>query len=563
MSKRLRFNKRSRLTVFLLLGMAGMMNAAPVETPTIREVAMKFVNANADTPLQGVDDLQLVATYWIDRGDAAFHIFNTPNGFVIVSADDCATPILGYSMTGQFDKSNLPPALEAHLLGFVEQIEYGVENRLEADENTARQWELVRTTGRLNDGRDGEAVEPMVTALWGQGCYYNAMCPENPNGQCGHVRTGCAAMAMGMIMHYWNYPSQGSGTHAYTPSGYPQQSVNFGETIYNWADMPDQLTETSTQEEIDAVSTLLWHCGVSINTRYGSLVSTAYADLIPDALMDYFNYSDEIFFPSDIVYDENLPLWYAMIKNDLFHGHPILYLGANPNDGHAWVCDGIDTQDLLHFNWGWDGQNNGYYSLYAGIGYAMQSAIFNIFPEGDPGSTTQVIDLTQGWNWFSLFVEMNPTEALAMLEEGLGGNALLIKSRNGGYVEYDDEEEAWFGTLTQLTNEDMYMIQVTTACTVELEGSPANPSSHAITINPGWNWIGFPCNEEMDVGDAFAGFDAAEDDKLKSREAYTEFDGDGWFGTLNMLVPGQGYLYYSNDNVTKTLVFQTGAKTRH
>ena len=169
--------------------------------------------------------------------------------------------------------------------------------------------------------------------------------------------------------------------------------------------------------------------------------------------------------------------------------------------------------------------------------------------------------LNAGWNWFSAYIDVdNHEETLQMLEESLGTHGLMIKARNGGYVEYDDEDNAWFGTLTQLTNENMYMIRMATACMVELQGIPANPASHAITINPGWNWIGFPCNEEVNVMDAFASFAAEEDDRLKSREAYTEFDGDGWFGTLTMLVPGQGYMYFSNSSETKTLIIQAGAK---
>ena len=172
-------------------------------------------------------------------------------------------------------------------------------------------------------------------------------------------------------------------------------------------------------------------------------------------------------------------------------------------------------------------------------------------------AVVQTIALTAGWNWMSLSVEMNPAEALAMLEQGLGGNGLMIKARNGGYVEYDDEEEEWFGSLTQLTNENMYMIWMATACTVELEGTPANPANHAITINPGWNWIGFPSAEEVNVAYALASFVAEEDDRLKSRDAYTEFDGDEWFGTLTTLVPGQGYMYYSYSDTPKTLIYNT------
>ena len=115
----------------LLLAMVLAAKANPVDMRTVREVAVKFVNANAKVPLRGTEDLQLVTTYRTESNDAAFHIFNTPNGFVIVSADDCATPILGYSDEGRpFDLENIPIQLQGYLQSFVEQIQYGIENRL-------------------------------------------------------------------------------------------------------------------------------------------------------------------------------------------------------------------------------------------------------------------------------------------------------------------------------------------------------------------------------------------------------------------------------------------------
>ena len=177
---------------------------------------------------------------------------------------------------------------------------------------------------------------------------------------------------------------------------------------------------------------------------------------------------------------------------------------------------------------------------------------------------TQTTQLVAGWNWFSVAIEMDyPTAALAMLEDALGTNGVQIKARNGKYTEYDDEDEEWFGTLTSLTNEDMYLIEMSAACTVELQGAPANPANHPISIVPGWNWIGFPSGRNLDVETAFANFNAEEDDQLKSRNnGYTDFDGDEWFGTLSTLVPGQGYMYWSEGTGTKTLIISTGAKGR-
>jgi hypothetical protein len=176
---------------------------------------------------------------------------------------------------------------------------------------------------------------------------------------------------------------------------------------------------------------------------------------------------------------------------------------------------------------------------------------------------TQSIALTSGWNWFSLPIEAeNSAAALQMLEGALDGNALTITSGTGQYTEYDDEDEEWFGNLTGIANENMYMINMANDYTISLEGQPANPASHQITINPGWNWIGFPSNVEISVVAAFADFEAEEDDELRGREGATIFDGEEWFGFLDTLTPGHGYMYFFNGSEPKPLVIPTGAKAR-
>ena len=393
MNRVLQNKKQLLVLLFAMLMSAFGLRANPIDMNNAREVGFKFMNANAKTPLRGIDDLQLVATYSISRGDAAVYIFNTSNGFVIVSADDCATPILGYSNEGQFDMENIPIQLQDYLQGFVEQIQYGIENGLQPDDNTAQQWELVRSIGRLNNNRDGEAVEPLVTAMWGQGCYYNNMCPEDENGQCGHTSTGCLATAMGMIMHYWGFPTHGNGTHSYTPWNppYPEQTANFNETFYDWNNMLDQLTESSTQTEVEAVSTLLWHCGVALDMAYGVGGSGAYVDDVPNALVSFFNYYCEV---GGI---ESYDTWFARIKSNLDNGMPILYSGftSDYSMGHAWVCDGYDADSLLHFNWGWYGSGNGYFAIGSSNVFNYEfdeniQAILDIHPQCDASSIIQI-----------------------------------------------------------------------------------------------------------------------------------------------------------------------------
>ena len=171
---------------------------------------------------------------------------------------------------------------------------------------------------------------------------------------------------------------------------------------------------------------------------------------------------------------------------------------------------------------------------------------------------TQTTDLEEGWNWFSTFIAIDdPEEGLVMIEEALGEYGLQIKYLDD-FTDFDGEE--WFGGLEEATNDLMYMIQVNEGCTITLQGLPVNTEEVEITLEPGWNWIGFPSSEVLSIEDAFAGFEPAEGDQIKSIDDYTDFDGEEWFGDLEELTPGVGFMYLNTSDETKTLVFQTDKK---
>jgi hypothetical protein len=402
--------KRKIFTLVLLLVAATfVVEANPVDMTTIREVAVKFVNANVKTPLRSADDLQLVTTYSIDRGDAAFHIFNTPNGFVIVAADDCATPILGYSNEGQFDVQNIPIQLQDIFQGYVEQIQYSIENHLNADMETAQQWELVRTVGRLTNNRTDEVVEPLLSTKWNQWSPYNMYVP---NG----YPTGCVATAMAQIMKYWEWPMQGIGVHSYQWNG-QTLSANFGETIYDWNNMLNYYGGQATQEQREAVATLMWHCGVSVNMNYASGGSGA--SLHPNSWIDYFNYSDDLHVESR----QDDESWITLLKTDLDLGRPVFYVGSNLSEAHAFVCDGYDANDRFHFNYGWGGNSDGYYALNDFFYYAGNHAFFGIHPNAS--ITRQVT------------ASASPTEGGLVAGAGMydiGSICTMMATANEGYT---------------------------------------------------------------------------------------------------------------------------------
>ena len=309
-----------------------------------------------------------------------FYVFHfVPSGFVIVAADDASIPILGYS-----DKSTFPaqidcPAVKSWLDDYGRQIIHIISSRY-TNRETKKQWRDILNGYFPESVLD---VGPLLETTWAQGCYYNEFCPSDPTGPCGHVLTGCVATAMAQIMKYHSFPPQGVGSHSYVHQDYGVQSVDFGNTFYDWDSMPASLVASNI-----SVATIMFHAGVSVDMDYAPDGSGAMGTLIPDAFVNYFNYhpSVERLFMAEFPDQEE---WKQMIRDDLDENLPVFYIGENATVGHAFVCDGYRMSDgTFHFNWGWGGNYNGYFtvgSLNTGSNHWNwdNQAIFHIKP-GNP-----------------------------------------------------------------------------------------------------------------------------------------------------------------------------------
>jgi hypothetical protein len=79
-----------------------------------------------------------------------------------------------------------------------------------------------------------------------------------------------------------------------------------------------------------------------------------------------------------------------------------------------------------------------------------------------------------------------------------------------------------------------------------------------ILLRPGWNWIGYPYAESIDLEVAFGDFVPMNDDVIQSFWGYSEYaTGFGWFGGIDELRPGWGYMYYSNRTEPVNIVLGT------
>lgn len=312
--------------------------------------------------------------------DAAAYIFNLKNGgFVIISADDALPPILGYSLDGYCPAEGINLNFDSYLQGYVDQVEYIRENNIEAGDEIAELWKKYSTTDieKLSIKSGSRGVDALLSNLWNQDSPYNMLCPEDPLGPGGHVYAGCVATAMSMVMHYWRYPLQGTGSSGYYPEGYPYQFANYGETEYIFNNMQDEM-----DADMPDVALLQYHCGVSVEMMYSAGGSGAYSNNVPGAIKSHFGYSNAAQYRHKEDYTQTQ--WINLLKAQIDLGQPMYYSGSSNSGGHAFVCDGYDDEDLFHFNFGWSGSSNGYYALNSVGGFSQwQGAVINFFPGGD------------------------------------------------------------------------------------------------------------------------------------------------------------------------------------
>ena len=372
-----------RKTLFLMMTLAmfaSQLIASPVDVDQARQLGMKYVQSHS---AKQVAELNLVYTEMTESGNPAVYIFNFDNGFVLVSADDVARPILAFSDEQSVDPNLMPDGFAYYLRFYARQIAFAQQNNFEPDMEVTSEWTHVAKDGFENDNRSTRGdVAPLLTTNWNQDYPYNAYCPTGHGGPGGHAYAGCVATAMSMVMKYWNWPIQGNGEHSYTPDGYPMQTVNFGATTYDWANMPNSCNSSNYQ----AVATLMYHCGVSVDMMYGGGSSGAYSTDVPPAIANYFRYTDKAERKDRDLYSKYD--WEEMLIASLREGFPLYYSGSDESGGHAFVCCGYSESDRkFYFNWGWSGSLNNYYAIDAlntgwnGSFNIGQAAIFDYIPD--------------------------------------------------------------------------------------------------------------------------------------------------------------------------------------
>lgn len=354
---------RKSLIAILLVVIPMLIKAQYVPVDDAKSLGTKFLQNEKS---QNNVDLKLVYTEKNDAGVNCFYIFNNTKGFVIVSADKRAKPILAYSTESTFKPSAMSDGVQDFFRSYNEKITYVIENQSERDSKTVEQWSNLEKYGKINIEKNTRSVAPLLKTIWNQSDLYNEFCPEDEAGYGGHVKSGCVANAMSQLMNYWEWPKTGTGSHGYEAYGlsggyYGYIEVNFGDANYEFEFMPEFLDYTTPRKQLESIALLEYHAGVSVEMMYGPTGSGAYSYDVPDALENYFRYAQECTMKYKDYYGADG--WEDMLRENLDAGEPLLYSSSGPDGGHAYICDGYDENEMFHFNWGWQGFDNGYFYI--------------------------------------------------------------------------------------------------------------------------------------------------------------------------------------------------------
>lgn len=285
------------------------------------------------------------------EGQRAYYVVQfLTGGWALIAADDMSTPLIGYSPEGTYRMDGQPENVSGMMEVYGRQV---VRNaRLSGSRHSG--WdEAERPAAARAQAAASNKINPLITVNWNQSGSYNKYCPSDANGR---ALVGCVAVGMAQAMSVAQWPARPVGEFSYVSDNYGYQYINYDEEpAYNWSAI------LSGADGYDHVARLLWHCGVAVKMEYGRDGSGTQSSYIAAALQRNFQYPPSVKYYNRNNYGGD---WQELILNELQEGRAVAYNGHDPvkNYGHCFNLDGYDGQ-WFHVNWGWGGQNNGYFGL--------------------------------------------------------------------------------------------------------------------------------------------------------------------------------------------------------
>lgn len=395
-----------KTTTLLSLLLAASTMTAQARELTSEEALARVVaqwNANATGPHRAPLAASAFSLAKVGTNAAlqnSYYIFDrTSGGFVVASADDEQPAVLALIDEGKYDEQNVPDGFKAWL---AEVTTYGAAKAPAKAAN--------------------ESVAPLLDAdqiAWGQEAPYNNDCPKIVYNDYPYTPlAGCAAIAIGQIMRYHQWPNAGEGTKQYDSYVYVQgveikTAVNRTLGVYDWQNILGNYTYTQSNDvQKEAVAKFVADVACACEMNFDPKASATTDLMVAKALKNNFCYDKSLQLVDHAYYTTEE--WADLLRRELDEGRPVYLSGANVTNtadgdalmGHAFVCDGYNNNGQFHINWGWNGASNGYFYLTklnpanqgaggSAGGYSfMSNAIIGIQPDQDGAESKAILSLS-------------------------------------------------------------------------------------------------------------------------------------------------------------------------
>ena len=361
--------KRTLLLVLTVFTNILLVNAEPISKARALSIAAKYINnpkLSNDTPKTRSSQA---------NEQPAYYIFTNPNDkkFVIISGESKLNELVGYGDKMTENPNDQPPYFKL----FLKEYERVVKEVRSKATTTTPQRPIKRK------------VEPLLTCKWSQYDPFNKYTPLS-NGQ--HTPTGCVATATAQVMFYNKWPKNRPQDYIASTGDDAKKSAT-----YWWDEMKNTTNEMRTEQSRQAVGVLMYDIGKAVHMRYYIKGSDSNLQRACNALRDKFDYTvrylDKNFLPANEFLNE--------VMQEISDGYPVLVVGGP----HAFVYDGYDEQGLIHTNWGWGGENDGYFDINIVTlnvsGFALNSGTFwddisVVFAHPNDGKAVPFKDIERG-----------------------------------------------------------------------------------------------------------------------------------------------------------------------
>lgn len=329
--------RKQLLTSLSLTAVALTAMANPIDVNTAQQLAKKYIAS----PIGVKSERACMKARGVKtnaQAQQAYYLFNNENGkgFAIIAADDRLghKGVIGYSATGSLQADSLmPSALQSLLADYAAAVQ-------------AIPYDSISLPPTYNQPIKAK-VDPLLPCEWNQDAPYNMYTPIKSSKQCP---IGCVAAAMSQVMYFHKWPKE-------RPEGIREVTRKGNASDLDYYDWDAMLPTYSryTDYQASAVATLTRDVGQAVNMTYGPEGSWS------DEAKEWYAFENTFGYSVRYLEKDVMPVgeYLQTIYHELSEGNPVSIVGGD----HAFVYDGYDENGLVHCNWGWGGQQDGFYDI--------------------------------------------------------------------------------------------------------------------------------------------------------------------------------------------------------